>query len=227
VKSLFRQAGNQCNAQNLPTGWQRLSAHFRRPYSIRDIGHGRERIVRTRGWTTVHGGVRSEGWGKRHRSQCDMRKPPRELLEFLHRYDPAIQSLALGLRQVIHDEMSPCHEYIFEMRSKVVLLYGSTERVISDGICNIGVFRRHVTIGFARGTDLEDRGGVLEGTGKSMRHIRLTRLSDLDRPEIRQYLRKARRAAGLKRSRHPAAEEVVTRVKQKSAARRPSWLQLW
>src|SRR6266566_7663917 len=100
-----------------------------------------------------------------------MTKPPRELLEFLYRYDPGIQSLALGLRKVIHEEMAPCHEYIFEMRSKVVLLYGATERVIATGICNIGVFGRHVLLGFPRGTDLDDPAGVLQGTGKGMRHI--------------------------------------------------------
>jgi hypothetical protein len=152
-----------------------------------------------------------------------MRKPPRELLEFLYRYDSAIQSLALGLRQVIHEEMSPCHEYIFEMRSKIVLLYGATERVIADGICNIGVFRKHVTLAFVRGTDLEDPGGVLQGTGTAMRHIRLTKLSDLDRPEIRRYLHKARKIAGLKRSRDRTADEVVTRVKQKPVPIRPDW----
>jgi hypothetical protein len=145
-----------------------------------------------------------------------MKKPPRELLEFLYAYDPAVQSLALGLRQVIHEELSPCHEYIFEMRSKVVLLYSTTARVIADGICNVGVFRRHVTLAFVRGTDLEDRAGALLGTGRAMRHIRLTKLSDLDRPEIRRYLRKARKVAGLKRSRDRTAEEVVTRVKQNS-----------
>jgi hypothetical protein len=147
-----------------------------------------------------------------------MAKPPRELVEFLFRYDPAIQSLALGLRAVVHDEMAPCYEYIFQMRSKVVLLYGATERVIADGICNIGVFRRHVTLGFPRGTDLSDPAGVLQGTGKTMRHITLEKRSDLERPEIRAFLRKARQHAGLKRARPGMAEEVVTRVKQKSAS---------
>jgi hypothetical protein len=154
-----------------------------------------------------------------------MTRPPRELLEFLYRYGPLIQSLALGLRRVIHEEMAPCHEYIFEMRSKVVLLYGATERVIEDGICNIGVFARHVNLGFPRGTDLDDPAGVLQGTGKAMRHITLEKLSDLDRPEIRAYLRKARKHAGLKRRRHRTADEVVTRVKQKSPTRRPAWPQ--
>src|SRR5688572_33478746 len=111
-----------------------------------------------------------------------MDAPPRELLEFLYRYDRGVQTLALGLRKVIHEEMAPCHEYIFEMRSKVVLLYGATEKVIADGICNISVFARHVTLGFPRGKDLNDPAGVLRGTGKAMRHMRLQTLSDLDRP---------------------------------------------
>jgi len=152
-----------------------------------------------------------------------MTKPPRELLDFLFRYDSNVQSLALGLRKVIHEEMAPCHEYIFEMRSKVVLLYGATERVIADGICNIGVFARHVTLGFPRGTDLDDPAGVLQGTGKAMRHLRLKKLSDLDRPEIRALLQQARTHAGLKRRRHQTADAVVTRVKQKSATIRPAW----
>ena len=65
-------------------------------------------------------------------------------------------TLALGLREVVYQELAPCHEYIFEMRSKVVLLYGATERVIAHGICNINVFARHVLLGFPRGTDLDD-----------------------------------------------------------------------
>lgn len=155
-----------------------------------------------------------------------MTKPPRELLDFLFRYDSAVQSLALGLRTVVHEEMAPCHEYIFEMRSKIVLLYGATERVIADGICNIGVFARHVTLGFPRGTDLRDAAGILQGTGKAMRHITLKKLSDLDRPYIRAYLRQARRQAGLKR-RRGSGDEVVTRIKQQSAPKRPSWPQLF
>ncbi len=143
-----------------------------------------------------------------------MTQAPRELLEFLHRYDPAIQSLALAVRTVVRQELAPCHEYIFEMRSKVVLLYGATEHVIADGICQIGVFARHVTLAFPRGVDFHDPAGILEGSGKRMRHIRVKRLSDLDRPEIRAFLRQARRRAGLKRRRGDAGGEVVTRVKQ-------------
>src|SRR2546428_2727395 len=98
-----------------------------------------------------------------------MTKPPAELLEFLHRYDPSIQSLALGLRKVVPEEMAPCHEYIFEIRSKVVLLYCATERVIADGICNINVFARHVLLAFPCATDFDDPAGVLQGAGNAIR----------------------------------------------------------
>jgi hypothetical protein len=142
-----------------------------------------------------------------------MTKPPRELVDFLYRHDPAIQSLALGLRRVVLEEMAPCHEYIFAMRSKVVLMYGGTEQVIKDNICSINVFTRHVNLGFRRGAGLKDARGVLQGTGKTWRHVTLKKLSELDRPELRQYLREARKAAGLKRPRVRAEDDVVTRVK--------------
>jgi hypothetical protein len=156
-------------------------------------------------------------------------KPPPELLEFLYPYDRAVQSLALGLRSVVLEEMAPCHEYIFQMRSKVVLLYGPTERVIKDGICLVGVFTKHVNLGFMHGADLDDATGVLRGGGKAMRHITLKKLSELDRPEIREFLRQARKRAGLTRRRGRTVDEVVTRVKkQQSTTRRPAWPQtLW
>jgi hypothetical protein len=143
-----------------------------------------------------------------------MRTSPVELTEFLHQYQPAIQSLTHGLRHVILEEMSPCYEYIFKMRSKVVLLYAATEKVIRDNICAIGVFPKHVTLGFRQGKDLKDLGGLLLGSGKTWRHLRLKNLSELDRPELRGFLRQARKLAGMKRRdpRHPG--EVVTSVKK-------------
>ena len=147
-----------------------------------------------------------------------MRTPPRELIEFLFRHDPAVQSLALGLRTVVLSEMAPCHEYIFAMRNKVMLLYGPTERVIKDAVCMIAVFHKHANLTFTRGADLPDASGLLQGTGKGMRHIRLRSLADLDRREIRVYLRQARKLAGLKRPRGASADDVDTRVKAPSAS---------
>jgi len=150
-----------------------------------------------------------------------MTKPPRELLEFLRRYEPDIQGVALGLRTVVLDEMAPCHEYIFAMRHTVMLLYGPTDRVVEDCICMIAVHRTHVNLQFTQGTELDDPFGLLQGKGKRMRHIKVKSLPDLDRPEIRAYVRQARTQAGLTRPRQRRAGDVMTRVKAKRSLSRP------
>src|SRR5438552_2591197 len=142
-----------------------------------------------------------------------MTKPPGELIELLFPFNPAVQSIALGLRKVVLEEMAPCHEYIFGMPGRVVLLYGATERVIKDCICLISVYGKHVNLGFSRGVELEDASGVLQGSGKRMRHLTVKKLSELDRPEIRAYLRQARKQAGVKRPRQRTVDDVVTVVK--------------
>ncbi len=37
----------------------------------------------------------------------------------------------------------------------------------------VNVFKNHVNVGFYFGAELEDRAGLLEGTGKRMRHVKL------------------------------------------------------
>jgi hypothetical protein len=37
----------------------------------------------------------------------------------------------------------------------------------------VGVFRDHVNVGFFHGTALPDPAGLLQGTGKYMRHVKL------------------------------------------------------
>ena len=147
--------------------------------------------------------------------------PPKELGQFLTRYDEAVRSLTLRLRAIVLQELAPCHEYIFEMRSKVVLLYGASEQVISDGICSIGVFRRHVTLTFVEGVDLQDPDHLLLGAGKTMRHIRIVSSAELGRGELREFLLQARTLAGLPPRRGDARAEVMTRVKPRSA-RKPA-----
>jgi hypothetical protein len=138
---------------------------------------------------------------------------PAELIEILAKHDPAIHSVALGLRQAVLNAIVPCHEYIFQMRSKVMLLYGATARIMADGICQIAIFRHHVTLVFPDGVDLEDPARLLRGTGRTMRHLRVMASSDLARPELRSLLRQARALVGLAEQPLRGRHEVVTRVK--------------
>jgi hypothetical protein len=48
--------------------------------------------------------------------------------------------------------------------------------------------RSHVTLGIARGASLPDPAGLMEGTGKVHRHIKIRNESDLNHPALRALL---------------------------------------
>ena len=120
--------------------------------------------------------------------------PPAELIKFLRPYNRAIQKLALDLRALVLEEMAPCHENIYDAYSAVAMGYGPTDR-LSDGIFHIAIYAKGVNLGFNHGAALADPAGILEGAGKQIRHIRIRTPSDLERSEVRAYMRRAHQLA--------------------------------
>jgi Domain of unknown function (DU1801) len=118
------------------------------------------------------------------------RTPPKELIRFLKPYDRDIRQLALAVRALVLEEMAPCCENIYDAYSAVAIGYGWTER-LKDGICHVAVYSGHVNLGFNFGAALPDPDGILEGSGKQIRHIAIRTRADLARPEIRAYVRRA------------------------------------
>jgi Domain of unknown function (DU1801) len=47
---------------------------------------------------------------------------------------------------------------------------------------------KHVTLGIANGAELPDPNGLMEGTGKVHRHVKIRQPSDLERPELRELM---------------------------------------
>jgi len=119
---------------------------------------------------------------------------PRSLVKFLRPYDPAIQDLALRLRDLVLEEMAPCHENIYDAYSAVAIGYGWSERM-RDGVFHIAVYTNHVNLGFNFGASLPDPLGILEGKGNQIRHISISDTGALERPEIRSYIRRALKTA--------------------------------
>jgi len=122
------------------------------------------------------------------------RRPPPDLIKFLKPYDRAIQKLALSLRSLVLEEMAPCCENIYDAYSAVAIGYGPTDR-LRDGVFHIAVYARGVNLGFNDGARLDDPLGILKGTGKQIRHISIKTPADLERPELRAYIKRARKVA--------------------------------
>ena len=120
--------------------------------------------------------------------------PPSALVKFLKPYDPEVRQLALGLRELVLEEMAPCYENIYDAYSAVAIGYGTSDR-LRDGIFHTAVYSKHVNLGFNDGATLDDPKEILEGAGNRIRHISIKTPEDLKRPEIRSYIRRARKKA--------------------------------
>ena len=119
-----------------------------------------------------------------------MERPPEpQLVGFLGAYDPHIADLALALREIILDEAPDASESIYQVYT-VAIWFGFSGKM-KDMFCYIATSSGHVNLGFPRGTTLPDPNRVMEGEGKTMRHIKFASLADLERPFVRRYIRTA------------------------------------
>src|SRR3989441_4217969 len=119
---------------------------------------------------------------------------PSALIKFLKPYDREIRDLALKLRALVLEEMAPCYESIYDAYSAVAIGYGASDR-LRDGIFHIAVYSQHVNLGFNDGATLADPKGILQGNGNQIRHITIKSVADIKRPELRAYIRRAKKKA--------------------------------
>lgn len=94
--------------------------------------------------------------------------------------------------------------------------YGFTRKAW-DCFAAIIVYKNHINISLPSGAGLSDPQGILHGTGKRIRHIKIKRLEDLMSDEIAAILEEARNNANSMVPK-PEAEKtgVETRVKSVS-----------
>jgi hypothetical protein len=118
------------------------------------------------------------------------RRPPNpQLLGFLEAYDRPISNLALALREIIVEEAPDASESIYQVYT-VAIWFGFSGKM-KDMFCYIATNAKHVNLGFPRGAALPDPNRVLEGEGKTMRHIKFASERDLERPFVRRYIQAA------------------------------------
>ncbi len=110
------------------------------------------------------------------------------LQDFLSQYSPPVRDLALAARALILSAFPGALELV-DAPSKIIA-YG-TGRRYADLVFAIAPFSAHVNLMFARGASLPDPAGLLQGSGKRARHVKLTALADLDHPALHAMLEAA------------------------------------
>jgi hypothetical protein len=149
-----------------------------------------------------------------------MRRPPDpQLIGFLEAYDRPIADLALGLREIILEEVPHASEVIYQVYT-VAIWFGFSEKM-KDMFCYITTNARHINLGFPRGATLPDPNHVLQGEGKRMRHIKFTNQCDLERPLVRRYLRASIEQLGEVPSTGGTGKSVVKKESVRHSFKRP------
>jgi hypothetical protein len=106
---------------------------------------------------------------------------------------------------VRHDNPA-LQELVEELRSFVKAVVPGTKVTVNswsvptfeknDPFCLYMVGKNHVTFGFHYGTSLEDPEGLLEGSGKNLRHVKLRTLEDLQKKGLKELVLAAARLEG-------------------------------
>jgi hypothetical protein len=90
-----------------------------------------------------------------------MRQQPDELGEIAKRWFEVMRRCGDDVREVLHD--------------------GHPTACVDDAAFGyVNAFRAHVNVGFFRGTQLADPAHLLEGTGRFMRHVKISSASAVD-----------------------------------------------
>jgi len=69
--------------------------------------------------------------------------------------------------------------------------YGLPMWIGNSTLAWISPSRRDITFGFTYGREFEDRYGLLKGTGKHARHVKIRKLADANQEALRSYIRQA------------------------------------
>lgn len=96
-----------------------------------------------------------------------------------------MQAIALGLRELILDIVPNVIEQVDQPGKLIGYGFKPTYK---DTICVILPLKSAVNLGFPRGTELPDPQGLLTGTGKRARHVRIASHQEADLPALRKLI---------------------------------------
>lgn len=135
----------------------------------------------------------------------DNNEAERRICELLTSRPDDVVELALAARKTVRKAAGKCCELVYSTYA-VSSVHSFTGK-LGQAFIHIAVYAGHVNLGFNHGTKLEDEDGLLVGTGKLIRHVRLESKSDLRKPAIKKLI-----ANAVQQGRHLAADKAADEV---------------
>lgn len=115
--------------------------------------------------------------------------------------DPAVEAYVKGQKGEVGETTRWLVDLVRETvpASTEAMYHGSPKFCLPDGtwFCYVATYTRHVNLGFVQGTTMDDPDGLLEGTGKRLRHVRLEGPRAVPKTKLVRLLKQAAKAAAV------------------------------
>jgi hypothetical protein len=122
--------------------------------------------------------------------------------EHIKKVSPTVRPIVQAARRTVKAVAPKADEISYQSQPPRSSTYmWKIVRYAVDGanVVGIGTFPRHSTLFFYRGRELDDRSGLLEGSGKDSRFITLKAPADAEHPAVKRLLRQAFKLGGVSR----------------------------
>jgi hypothetical protein len=147
--------------------------------------------------------------------------PAKALAGFIAKYTPAMAKEGRAALVRMRTLLPGAVQLVYDNWNGLVIGFGPTERA-SDAVVSILLLPDHVTLCFIQDApSLPDPEGLLQGSGKVVRHIKLSSAGDLDLPAIRALVKAAVRRSDVPFARGARGKLVIRSISKKQRPRRP------
>lgn len=139
---------------------------------------------------------------------------------FVARYTPEIATQLRRARADLRRLIPKGYELVYDSHNALIFAFGPTARA-SELVISIAGYPNWVALLFARGKALEDPQGLLEGSGATMRSLRLSPFSVLRSRPVRALIRQALAAQADSFKQAPPLTTVLKSISPQQRPRRP------
>ncbi|MFO1076253.1 MAG: DUF1801 domain-containing protein [Planctomycetota bacterium] len=146
-----------------------------------------------------------------------------QLESFYAQYEPGMAKLGKALRAKLRARLPGLSEivYVYENQNALVISYSPSEHGY-EGVCSLSLYPDKVHLHFAQGASLSksDPHKLLQGRGKTVRHVVLDSVRDFERAAIEALMAAALKLAKVRPGANPKGSVVIKAELQKQRARR-------
>lgn len=142
-----------------------------------------------------------------------------QLQGFIDKFEPKHRATIRAARKALRKRFPTANELAYDNYNFFVIGFGPSERP-SDCFVSIAAAANGVGLCFIHGATLPDPKGILSGSGKQTRFVRIPSVEVLEQPEVHALLSAAAESAHMPLPRSGGGKLIIRSVSAKQRPRR-------